>query len=148
MPTLFPQRQLFAHEPAKGTYGDCHRTAIACVLGLPLDQVPHFLHDDPPTPVFQNRERKFLASQGLVAVTIAFEQELDTVLAWTNQFPNAAFILAIESERGFGHSVVVKNGRVVCDPASDEPKIDQWEKLEGYFWLTVLTPLIEYDEVA
>src|SRR5437879_5835280 len=39
------QKQRFQHDPDGGVWGDCHRTAIACALGLPRDEVPHFCDD-------------------------------------------------------------------------------------------------------
>ena len=37
-----PQQQKFKHDPANGSYGDCFRTALACILDLDRDEVPHF----------------------------------------------------------------------------------------------------------
>ena len=37
---MTPQNQLHKHDPANGVYGDCGRTAIACLLDL--HPSPHF----------------------------------------------------------------------------------------------------------
>lgn len=39
------QLQRFWHAPQRNTQGDCYRTAIACVLGVDRDSVPHS-HDE------------------------------------------------------------------------------------------------------
>lgn len=37
-------KQLHRHNPEEGVYGDCHRTAVACVLGLDDPaKVPHYI---------------------------------------------------------------------------------------------------------
>jgi len=36
------QKQAFRHDPSNGMYGDCHRTAIASILGVERDTVPNF----------------------------------------------------------------------------------------------------------
>lgn len=41
--------QEFLHDPAAGAIGDCWRAGIASILGLSLDEVPHFVRDY-PTP--------------------------------------------------------------------------------------------------
>lgn len=45
MSDLLRQRQAFRHAPDEGMLGDCYRTAIACVLGIERDSVPHS-HED------------------------------------------------------------------------------------------------------
>jgi len=37
-----PQKQKFAHKPDEGVFGDCFRTALAAILDLDRDDVPHF----------------------------------------------------------------------------------------------------------
>ena len=39
------QYQAFPHRPQDGVQGDCYRTAVACVLGVERDSVPH-THDE------------------------------------------------------------------------------------------------------
>lgn len=39
--------QEFLHDPEAGTVGDCWRAGIASILGLPLEDVPHFVRDYP-----------------------------------------------------------------------------------------------------
>lgn len=37
------QKQRYLHEPENFQYGDCHRTAIACLLDLRVWEAPHFI---------------------------------------------------------------------------------------------------------
>ncbi len=43
---MIPLMQRNHHDPANGIYGDCHRAAIASLLELPMDDVPHFCDAD------------------------------------------------------------------------------------------------------
>lgn len=45
MSDLKRQLQAFRHDPSAGIQGDCFRTAVACVLGIDRESVPHS-HDD------------------------------------------------------------------------------------------------------
>jgi len=39
-------KQLFKHDPGKkANAGDCYRTALACLLGKPPDNLPYFLEE-------------------------------------------------------------------------------------------------------
>ena len=42
---MTPQKQMFLHDPDNGVWGDCQRTAIACILDRDVEDVPHFFHD-------------------------------------------------------------------------------------------------------
>lgn len=37
------QKQLYLHEPDKMQFGDCHRTSLACLLNIPVEDSPHFI---------------------------------------------------------------------------------------------------------
>lgn len=43
--SLSEQHQQFLHEKDSEVKGDCWRTALACLLGLPRNDVPHFIQD-------------------------------------------------------------------------------------------------------
>jgi hypothetical protein len=38
---MTPHKQRFRHDPANGIYGDCWRTAIACLLDIQPEEIPH-----------------------------------------------------------------------------------------------------------
>lgn len=118
-----PLKQKFRHHPEKGEIGDCHRTAVAMLLGLERDDVPHWCHDDCNAEVFWKRQREWLANIGLDIVNIAFEMDhkvlLSTLKASMRDVP---WILGGKSRNGVGHSVVVHEG-VIIDPAIDDSGI-------------------------
>ena len=36
-------KQLHKHDPDNGVWGDCHRTAIGCLLDIEPELIPNFL---------------------------------------------------------------------------------------------------------
>lgn len=148
-----PQRQAYGHNEAAGVYGDCHRTCIAMVLDIDRDDVPHFMDgvpaglasNDPVSVASVMHEREWLAERGLVPVNIPFpgEVSLDTLLdQFAKLATGTAVILGCTSHNGFGHSVVIHDGKVynpngggrqgVVGPMSDP------EYPAGYWWVTIL----------
>lgn len=72
---MIPLRQRNKHDPENGVYGDCHRAALASLLELPLDEVPHFcdesIYKDNAEPL-SARERAWLLSRGLVSINVLY----------------------------------------------------------------------------
>ena len=105
-----------------GVPGDCHRAAIASLLELPLEAVPHFLHDDCPGDVFDQRVNRFLKGRGygrccfnlpMPDGAVAMETALDMMRLATD---SVYYILGGLSSRGVPHSVVCCGGEAVHDP--------------------------------
>ena len=63
------QLQAFLHDPARGVMGDCYRTALACVLGVDRDLVPH-THADLTGQEHLDETGAWLHSQGLRRIVI------------------------------------------------------------------------------
>lgn len=137
-----PQKQLFRHRPSEGTYGDCHRTAIAIVLGLDASDVPHFMDcaDGSSADEAHDRCEAWLNARGIATINVLFPGEvplaevLNTVAA-CNPRGRPVFILGGESRNGVNHSVVACDGRIVCDPSQDESGI-VGPCSDGFYWLT------------
>jgi hypothetical protein len=134
---MIPVFQQVLHDPNAGQYGDCHRAAIATVLGLPPDDVPHFGFDDPPAPAFFNREREFLARFNLYGATVPFSGELTDVLRTMSTLNGSDFVYLLggKSPRGTNHTVVCRGDQIEHDPNPKggglvEPCSD------GLWWLT------------
>lgn len=70
-----PLKQKFRHNPDEGVFGDCHRTAIATILGKERDSVPHFGDGGPSTDEFHARVSAYLSEQNLMEVFVAFYGE-------------------------------------------------------------------------
>jgi hypothetical protein len=134
---MTPLKQRFRHDPANGVYGDCHRSATASVLDLPLEDVPHFNHDGPDNETFHQRWLAFLADRKLVPINIAFngdaklDELLDTV---KNLNPGIYYLLGGTSRTGVGHTVVCLDGEIVHDPSLDDSGIVG--PLDGHWWVT------------
>lgn len=115
---MIKHHQVYTHNPDTKTYGDCMRTAIACLLDKRPEEVPHFLWDGCDGEEFNRRIDAYLETQGLSLVCIAFTgcsvQETMDILAAGN--PNTRFLISGQSERGTNHVVVACNGDVEHDP--------------------------------
>lgn len=147
---MIEQKQLFRHHPSRGEIGDCHRTAIACLLHLRPDEVPHFgeLSWDhernawaDPCP-FQRHVTEYLASVGLAEVNVAYQDSLENVLAAqraTN--PRAYYLLGGHSRTEVNHTVICCGGSIVWDPSLDDAGIVGPCQPDGLYWVTYLVPL-------
>jgi hypothetical protein len=138
---MIQRKQLFLHRPAEGQYGDCHRTAIACLLDLEPDQVPHFLHDDCDGTAFRKRVDAYLRTQGLVQVEEAFNSSLaDVLLTLDSLAPHVYYLLGGKSKTGCNHTVIGCGGEIVWDPSPAEVGI-VGPCSDGMYWITFLVPL-------
>lgn len=134
-------KQRFRHDPEKGVFGDCHRTAIACLLDLELDDVPHFLHDGCDAIEFNRREGEFLERRGFALFQMAYVGDLGDVLVSVGTCnPGVIHLLAGKSPRGTCHTVVCCDGRIIHDPHPDGGGIVAPCGDDGYYWFSVLVP--------
>jgi hypothetical protein len=150
-----PQKQLFRHRPQDGIFGDCHRTAIACVLDMDAKDVPHFMDgaaDKGEGEKSHDRAEAWLNARGIATINILYPGEtpidemLSTVAA-CNPRGKPVFILGGESRNGVNHSVACCDGEIVCDPSQDDSGIigpcD-----DGFYWLTFFGTLAATDSPA
>ena len=138
---MTPQKQRFRHKPEEGEFGDCHRTCLACILGIDRDLVPNFGVHYGDVAKFLASEAEFLASIGMRAIDIPFQGtvSLGTMLESLGRLvPNAHLIFAGQSRTGLNHSVIIKDGEIVWNPSLDDVGIigpcD-----DGHYWITILT---------
>ena len=140
-------KQKFKHDPLNGMIGDCHRTAIACILNLEPEQVPHYIEQ------YWNQENggeladkafnKWLLERNLEITDIAFNCSLEEILNMKNHYsPNAYYILSGQSRNGTNHTVVAKGGEIIWDPAIDNSGI-LGPCHDGLYWVGYIVP-IEY----
>lgn len=141
MRKIVPQTQANRHRPEEGLYGDCHRTAIAVLLGRDRDEVPHFAHDDPGSQVFQERVKDWLQSQGMMEVSFIFNgtDDLGTILTSINTLnPGVPFLLGGRSRTGVNHTVVCQDGEIACDPSQTGAGIIGPTEPDGFYWVTFI----------
>lgn len=121
--------QEFMHDAADGTVGDCFRACIATILGLPREDVPHFvklgtaddgtdIRDDDGQPRWANLTQAWLAERGLTF----YYWDIGEAAPAANRIEQSAYphiILSGPSPRGpFPHAIVGDNetGEPVHDP--------------------------------
>lgn len=119
---MIQHRQLFRHQPDKDIAGDCWRTAIACLLDLSPEDVPHahtFTQEDwNGHPI-----KDWLRERGLVIVNAQYlgETPLTDILRQSAEvYPGLNFMVSGRSPNA-NHVVIVRDGEIVWDPHPDEP---------------------------
>jgi hypothetical protein len=105
--------------------------------------VPHFYDAKGTTDVDQaniNRD-KFLKDVGLQMIAMPFSGEgLDQMLkATASIFKDIVVILSGESANKCNHSVLVRNGEIVCDTSRNDAGI-VGPCDDGYYWVELLLP--------
>ncbi|HEY0684719.1 MAG TPA: hypothetical protein VGD45_20450 [Steroidobacter sp.] len=139
---MIKRKQLFRHDPANGVYGDCHRTAIACLLDLEPDQVPHFGEHYTDSETFHRRESEWLETRGWCTVSVAYNASLDDVLRCQGFMnPDVLYLLGGKSRTGCGHTVIGCGDRIIWDPSLDDSGIIGPFDSDGLYWVTYLVPL-------
>lgn len=141
---MIKQKQLFRHNPDAGTFGDCHRTVLACLLDLPHDQVPHFAERHfLDIEAWNAAEKAFLASHGLASITAWYQgdtplqQVLDGVGLYNQEI---YYILGGTSRGGTNHSVIGLGNKIEWDPSLDDTGIIG-PMDNGCYGITYLVPL-------
>lgn len=107
------------HNPSEGRFGNCVQAAVASLLELPIDAVPHFCDGlDGDNKEETRRINAFLRERGETIIDIAFAADkLDEWIAlWEETGTQFFHLISGTSPRGFFHCCVGLNGRVVHDP--------------------------------
>lgn len=119
---MIPVYQKIEHDPGNGAWGDCHRAALASVLELPLESVPHFNEGAPAD--WRVAERAWLAKRDLEPMLFAVAGDLERALHQAAAIVPAGFYLlsGTSSVDGLNHTVVARGDRVVHDPDPDALK--------------------------
>lgn len=135
---MIPCKQLHRHDPKNGIYGDCHRTAIACILNVHPTVVPHFMAEDNDN--WDKQTKDWLRTRGLWSISIPFQSTLEKVLETLEVLNPAVYgILGGKSKNNCGHSVVICGGKIVWDPSLDDSGI-VGPMDDGLFWVTYFVP--------
>lgn len=132
----------FLHRPPK-TYGDCYRTAIACILGLERNDVPHFLHDG-DEEAFDRRIGAWLAENRLCMSSVAYDggehESPERFLDGTKRFiRNTTFLFSGTSSLGSNHTVVAGDGAILWDPSPEDSGI-VGPMDDGHYWIDFILP--------
>jgi hypothetical protein len=150
MAKLRPQKQLITHNPSEGKFGDCYRTAVAIVMGVPASEVPHVCEkgwcnaDDLDGLIAM---RDFLRSKGFAISKSVFNGELTwpKFREWMAKFnPDSAIIVTGGTVRDTNHCVVMVGGEVICDPLTGLANQEPFSKAaladgELHWWVETIT---------
>jgi hypothetical protein len=135
------QRQRFRHKPDEGTFGDCHRTAVACLFNIDADTVPHFGDGLPEPAEFNRRIDVWLAERNLRQVTVPFTCDFHELMVAMGQIsPNVPYLLGGTSSTGVNHTVVCINSEIVCDPSQTDAGI-MGPMDDGTYQVTFFCPI-------
>lgn len=137
---MIKRKQLFKHQPELGIYGDCHRTAIACLMDLEPEEVPHFGTDFEDAEKFNQRVDEYLASQFLAQISVVYDCDLEIILKHMATLnPNAYYLLSGTSKTGVNHTVCALGGEIIWDPSTtDAGIIGPCD--DGLYWITHIVP--------
>lgn len=132
-------KQKFLHNPDQGTFGDCHRTVIACLLDKEPEEVPHWGIHYFDTDMFSKVCNDYLASQGLMEVRVPFQCELDVVLNHQKCVnPGVYYMLTGKSRTGTNHVVVCLDDKIIHDPSLTNSGIIAPCIEDDHYWIGYL----------
>lgn len=144
---MIRQHQLFRHDPENGTYGDCHRTAIACLLDLQPQDVPHFYQlkvdalNRGEDFSWRGEVERFLNSKGYTGVDITYTSSLNELFDYMSLVnPRTLYLLGGTSMRGTNHTVICRGGGFEWDPHPDSDFVIA-PLDNGLFEVTFLLPI-------
>ena len=139
-------RQLCLHDPANDSYGDCQRTAIACLLDKesPLD-VPNYAElywDDPDK--FGSAFRGYLRTQGYDWVGLPYlgtGMSPKEFLCWAGNYCDQYYMVSGMGARGVGHVVIAKGKSFCHDPhPSDDYLVGPFD--DGVYWIYLILAIL------
>lgn len=148
MTELKLQKQRYLHRPEEGTFGDCHRTCIASLLGLDRDEVPNWGLHYKDGDAFDKACTEYLASQGLRRIVLPLHTENgrpEEALEWMKRNnPSVYYLLTGQSKNGTNHVVIAKDDAIVWDPSLDNSGIVSGCQYDGeptnWFWIDIHIP--------
>ena len=127
--------QTILHDPENGLWGNCFQTALACVLDMEVEEVPHF-YDQGNTSI--DPIQKWLLQFNLCLVTIGHAKDHD----WFAEsgLTEVVTISGGPSPRYDGkvdHCVVARGGRMLHDP---HPSRDGVPEFTHHWFLAAVSP--------
>lgn len=136
-------KQLIFNRPEQGQYGDCFRTAIACLLDLSPEQVPHFFERNTDADKAWKACEEFLNSRGLsLFVTIFAAENIkpNEIIERVSFFNDDKRFLLFGRGRDADHVVVCRNGKIEHDPSLLDVGISGPSKEGNYYLVGVIVP--------
>lgn len=128
---MTPFNQLVKHDPINGLYGDCLRTAFACLLDVPPQGIPNWAADfaDKPADEMWSTIKEWLYfnhNAGYFIIGYPGDLPRNEILASVgNNNPGVNYLLIGASPGGTGHVVVCCDDAVVHDPSWTKAGVTQ-----------------------
>ena len=135
-----PQKQRFLHNPPE-SYGDCFPTALASLMNIDRDDVPHFWDGGKePEGGWYAPVREWLAKYNLTYLSLPVAADLKTTLGMMGDFnPGVFYLLSGNGGRVGNHTVVAKDDEIIWDPHPDNSGlVGPCE--DGFYWIDFLLP--------
>lgn len=136
--SIIQHTQMFRHDPDNGVYGDCWRATVACLLRLPVEDVPHVC-DGPDDGKASERMRAFLESQGCALIQVPFngDMSLQQILEYVGAMSVSGglhWCLMGTSQTGCNHVVICKGAEIIHDPSITQSGI-VGPASDGLWWV-------------
>lgn len=137
---MISMKQIYKHNPPE-TIGDCWRTCFACLLEIPVTDVPHFCETSwEDNPESQRKAKEWLKTKGYSYFEYPIDCDFETLQIYLDHYLHGIYcMIGGTSKNGTGHSVIMLNGAIVWDPSLDDSGI-LGPMSDGYYWITVLIP--------
>jgi hypothetical protein len=114
---MTPHLQIFQHDPQRGVWGDCYRTAIACLLDVAPAELPH-VHAEVSGDDQDDAIDAWLAPRGLRLIRFAIRwpnSTVEQVCDYASYMRAGRFILGGRSPRGWPHVIIADRTGMVHD---------------------------------
>jgi len=141
-------KQRHHHNPEEGIFGDCFRTALACLLDMVPEQVPHFMQGIQSTDEFESVEIKraiddWLALRNLTKIDIPYHIPGAPPTALMEHLGNRdgedmCYLLTGRSRSAI-HVVICRGSKFLWDPSPTN--IGIISPIKDLYWITYLVPL-------
>ena len=139
---MHPYLQLIDHDPENGTWGDCGRTVIACLLNLRPELVPHFYDNDADGLVGQELKNHWLAERNLREINIPYNGDMslsEIMVTMKHTNPGAWYMLTGKSGRKIcNHVVICRDDEIVHDPSPNKSGVIGPCIEDGLWWISFL----------
>ena len=112
-----------------GDRGNCYSACIAMMLGIELEQVPHWAADFPANEKADSTKmlraaNEWMAQRGLQIVTVV----VGGLLPW--MMPKGFYIAAGFTSRGTNHAVIYKDGELWHDPHPEGKGVENVDEID------------------
>lgn len=114
-------KQLNKHAPENGIFGDCYRTAIACIIDKHPRDVPHF-YDLDNGRIQSEKMVEYLRDSGIRMIHTAYKVESikDVLKVGKANFGGLHYVLSGMGDRDVNHCVVCVDDKLLHDPHNSD----------------------------